>query len=242
METEHPETYGQKIAAVYDEWYSSVADGCIDFLSGLANGGRVLELGIGTGRLAIPLKRRGIEISGIDASEAMVERLRKKNGAESIPVVIGDFSEVPVEGQFELIFVAFNTFLALTTQLRQLKCLENVAKHLSKEGHFVVEAFVPDVGRFSGGQSARVTSVLDHEVRLDLSKHDPVKQQVVSQHLVLSEKGIRMYPVTIRYVWPSELDMMALVAGLRLQDRWEDWTKIAFAASSGKHVSVYKLL
>jgi SAM-dependent methyltransferase len=239
METEHPETYGQMIAAVYDIWYSSVADGCIDFLSGLANGGKVLELGIGTGRLAIPLKRRGIDISGIDASEAMVERLRKKDDAESILAVIGDFSEVPVEGQFELIFVAFNTFFALTTQERQLKCLENVAKHLSMQGHFVIEAFVPDIGRFSGGQSARVTSILDHEVRMDVSQHDPVKQQVTSQHLVLTEKGIMMYPVSIRYVWPSELDMMALVAGLRLQNRWEDWTKMAFAPSSGKHVSVY---
>lgn len=236
------ETYGQRIADIYDDWYSSPEASSIALLSELSRHGRALELGIGTGRIALPLKRQGIDISGIDASPAMVEKLRMKPEGKDIPVTIGDFSKVPVEGLFDMIFVVFNTFFALTTQELQLECLQNVATHLSKNGSFLIEAFVPDLGRFDRGQTVRATDVRENEVRIEVSKHDPLTQQVTSQHVVLTEKGVQLYPVTVRYAWPSELDMMARVAGMKLVNRWCDWVRTPFSASSGRHVSVYGLL
>jgi len=241
MEKYNAETYGQRIADIYDDWYPSPEGPSIALLSELSHHGRALELGIGTGRIALPLKSHGIDISGIDASPAMVEKLRMKPEGKDIPVTIGDFSEVPVEGLFDLIFVVSNTFFALTTQKLQLKCLENVARHLTKNGSFLIEAFVPDLDRFDRGQTVRATDVRENEVRIEISKHDSLKQQVTSQHVVLTEKGVRFYPVTIRYAWPSELDMMARVAGLKLVNRWCDWVRTPFSANSGRHISVYEL-
>jgi SAM-dependent methyltransferase len=237
----HPALYGDLIAAVYDEWYPAPEEESIQFLSRLAQGGRTLELGIGTGRLAIPLKTIGVNIEGIDVSTTMVNRLHEKPGGKDIPVRIGDFSELGVDGHYDLIFVVFNTFFGLPTQEMQLQCLKNVARHLNEKGRFVIEAFVPDMTRFIEGQSIRTTSVKDAEVRIDVSMHDAAKQQVVSQHVMLTEKGIKMVPVTIRYVWPSELDMMARVAGLKLRNRWEDWKETPFSSRSGRHVSLYGL-
>jgi hypothetical protein len=187
------------------------------------------------------LKTRGVNIEGIDVSTAMVEHLRGKPGGKDIPVRIGDFSELPVDGLYDLIFVVFNTFFSLPTQELQLQCLMNVAHHLNNKGRFAIEAFVPDMTRFADGQSIRTTSVKDDEVRIDVSMHDIANQQVISQHVVLTEKGIRMVPVTIRYVWPSELDMMARIAGLRLRNRWEDWKETPFRSKSGRHISLYGL-
>lgn len=242
MENYKAETYGKKIADIYDSWYSSVGESSIALLSDLARGGRVLELGIGTGRIAIPLKEKGIDIYGIDASPSMVEKLRAKPAGDDIPVTIGDFSDVSVEGKYDLIFIVFNTFFSLTTQESQLMCLQNVARHLTGEGLFLIEAFVPDLGRFDRGQSVRVTDVCENEVRIDISKHDPLLQRVTNQHVVLSEKGVRLFPVVLRYAWPSELDMMARVAGLKLVDRWEDWERKPFSSNSERHISVYGLL
>ncbi len=233
------DTYGEHVADIYDEWYGAYDEAAIATLGELARGGRALELGIGTGRVALPLQQKGVKVHGIDASAAMLARLRAKPGGESIPVTIGNFAEVAVDGEFSLIYILFNTFFALLTQDEQIRCCENAARHLSPEGVFVIEAFVPDMTRFSGGQSIRVVNVGGDEVRLDATQLDPVNQCLASQHVVLTEQGVRLYPVKLRYVWPSELDLMARLAGMRLQQRWGNWEHGAFSASSGKHVSVY---
>jgi SAM-dependent methyltransferase len=234
------ETYGQRIAGIYDQWYAGYDSATIETLKELAGGGRALELGIGTGRIALPLQELGVAVEGIDASEAMVAKLREKPGGDSIPVTLGDFADVAVDGQYALIYVLFNTFYALLTQEAQLRCFQNVARHLAPRGSFVVEAFVPDLGRFSGQQTVRATRVGDDEVQLDASQLDPVTQQISSQHVVLTEQGVRLYPVKLRYAWPAEFDLMARLAGLQLRHRWGNWRKEPFAEDSGKHISVFE--
>lgn len=242
MDNYREETYGERIAGIYDEWYSEVDQDAIARLSELAQGGGALELGIGTGRIALPLQRSGIAVQGIDASHAMVAKLHTKPGGEKISVTIGNFADVNVEGRFHLIYVLFNTFFALLTQEEQLRSIHNVAQHLEPQGFFLVEAFVPDLSRFSGQQAVRAVSIQENEVRLDASQHDPVSQLITSQHMVLTEQGIRLYPVKLRYVWPSELDLMARLAGLVRKHRWGNWRKEEFSADSGKHISVYQAM
>ncbi|MFA4987300.1 MAG: class I SAM-dependent methyltransferase [Candidatus Brocadiia bacterium] len=234
------DTYGEKIAHIYDEWYPTCDTVAVQTLCELARGGKVLELGIGTGRFALPLRERGVDIHGIDASPAMVAKLRAKPGGSEIPVTMGNFADVAVEGKYSLVFIAFNTFFALLTQEEQVRCFCSVSDHLAPGGMFLVEAFVPDLSRFAGGQAFRTVGVDDGEVRLDASLHDPMLQQVVSQHIVINENGIKLYPVNLRYAWPSELDLMAQLAGLNLKNRWANWDKSPFTASSGKHISVYE--
>jgi len=226
------------MAAIYDERYREVEEGMIDLLVGLAAGGRALELGIGTGRVALPLADRGVEVHGIDASEAMVARLRAKAGGESLPVTLGDFAEVAVEGRFALIYVVFNTFFALLTQEKQVQCFQNVAQRLIPEGVFLLEVFVPDLGRFDRGQTVRAVRVGIDDVDLDVTQLDPVLQQITNQHVLLSERGVRLYPVKLRYAWPAELDLMAQIAGLRLAERWENWQRSPFSSGSRRHISV----
>lgn len=240
MNNYHEETYGERIAGIYDEWYPDVDEAAVDTLAELASGGRALELGIGTGRVALPLQQRGIEVHGIDASEAMVARLRAKPGGERIPVTTGNFADVAVDGQFSLIYVLFNTFFGLLTQDEQVRCFENVARHLTSEGAFVLEAFVPDPGRFDAGQTVRATRVGTDEVELELSQVDPVSQQVTTQHVLLSERGVRLFPVKLRFAWPAELDLMARLAGLRLWQRWDGWKRAPFSGESKQHISVYR--
>lgn len=239
MDNYRDDTYGERIAGVYDDWYDEYDDATVTTLRELAQGGRALELGIGTGRVALPLQRVGVPVQGIDSSEAMIARLRSKPGGSSIPIQIGNFADVAVEGQFSLIYVLVNTFFALLTQEEQVRCFHNVARHLSAGGSFVIEAFVPDLGRLTGRQVVRVGSIGEHEVHLDVSQHDPADQQIAVQHVVLSEKGVRLYPVKLRYAWPTELDLMARLAGLTLKHRWGDWRKGAFSADSKTHISVY---
>jgi SAM-dependent methyltransferase len=234
------ETYGERIADVYDQWYSKFDPSAIQTLAELAHGGKVLELGIGTGRIAIPLLNTGLTVHGIDASESMVARLRAKPGGERIPVSIGNFADVSVDGQYALIYVVFNTFYALLTQDEQMRCFQNVAKHLAYDGVFVIEAFVPDLKRFIGGQAIRVTRIELNEVQVDVSQLEPDAQVITSQHIVLTEHRNRLYPVKLRYVWPVEMDLMARLSQLQLKERWSDWGKTQFTADSGKHVSVYE--
>lgn len=234
------ETYGERIAGVYDQWYSEFDPATIQVLAELAHGDRALELGIGTGRIAIPLFNSGVTVHGIDASASMVSKLRSQPGGESIPVIMGNFADVPVDGQYSLIYVVFNTFYCLLTQDEQIRCLQNVARHLASDGVFVLEAFVPDLTRFPAGQAMRVTRIGDNEVQLDASQVELDKQVITSQHVVLTEQGTRFYPVKIRYVWPSELDLMARLSQLRLRERWSDWGKSRFATESRMHVSVYE--
>jgi SAM-dependent methyltransferase len=240
MDSYQEGTYGERIAGIYDEWYAEYDKATIETLRELAQGGRALELGIGTGRIALPLQDSGVAVDGIDASEAMITKLRSKPGGDQIRVALGNFADVAVEGQYVLVYVLFNTFFALLTQEEQVRCFRNVARHLGPQGRFVVEAFVPDLSRFSGQQAVRTTGVSENRVLLDASRLDPVTQQVASQHVVLSEQGIRLYPVKLRYAWPAELDLMAQLAGLELRHRWGDWQKAAFSADSGKHISVYE--
>jgi SAM-dependent methyltransferase len=241
MEGYGPATYGDRIADTYDELYAETldTDRAVEALAELAEGGPVLELAIGTGRLALPLSERGLEVHGIDVSERMVARLRAKPGGDAIPVTMGDFAEVPVEREFALIFVAFNTLFGLLTQEDQVRCFVNVAKHLAEGGVFVVEAFVPDLARFDRGQRAQVTQVDANSVMFDASRHDPVEQRIDSQQVVISEDGTKLYPVSIRYAFPSELDLMARLAGLELRERWGGWTREPFTVESSRHVSVY---
>lgn len=235
-------TYGDRIAERYDTWFSFAAEteAAVEFLAGLAGDGRALELGIGTGRVALPLAARGVPVRGIDASARMVEQLRAKPGGRDLPVMIGDFADVAVDGTFALIYVANNTFFGLRTQEEQVRCFERVAEHLEPGGAFVIDAFAPDLTRFDRGQRVNVAGIDTSEVRLDVNMHDALQQQIVGHHVVLTERGAEFYPVQIRYAWPSELDLMARLAGLRLAERFGGWRREPFTAASTRHISVYR--
>ena len=189
--------------------------------------------------MALPLAARGVEVHGVDASAAMVERLRAKPGGEAIPVTFADFADVPVEpveGGYPLVYVVFNTFFALLTQEDQVRCFAGVAGHLAPGGAFVLTAFVPDLTMYSGGQSVRATHLGLEQVRLDAARHDPVTQRVDFQHVLVTGDGIRL---TVRYAWPSSwTDGPA--GRLRLRERWGGWRRELFDAASGLHVSVYE--
>lgn len=238
-------TYGDRIADAYDQLIpahvAATTDASVDFLSSIAKRPRALELGIGTGRVAIPLRERGFEVSGIDASPAMVKKLRAKKGGGAIPVEIGDFADVKVRGRFPLIYVAFNTFFALLTQDAQLRCFERVARRLTSDGLFVISAFVPDLARFDRGQRVGATHVDLDMVSLEATQHDPAAQILISAHVVITERCTRLYPVKLRYAFPSELDLMARLAGMRLRERFGGWSREPFGPSSASHVSVYEL-
>jgi SAM-dependent methyltransferase len=237
-----PSAYGDRFADIYDERPEVLAldtDAAVAFLAEHAGGGPVLELAVGTGRIAVPLAERGIDVHGIDASEAMVARLRSKPGGERIPVTIGDFADVPVEGRYTLVYVVFNTLFALQTQEAQVRCFENVAAHLADDGVFVVEAFPPDLTRFDRDQRTETMQIgLDH-AWLALARHHPAEQRVQGQHVSLGEEGVRFYPVYIRYAYPSELDLMARLAGLRLRDRFDGWEGKPYTGRTQSGVSVY---
>ncbi len=235
-------TYGERIAEMYDDWYTGLdAEAAAESLAGLVGRGPALELGIGTGRVALPLVRRGVEVHGIDASESMVARLRAKPDGDAIPVTIGDFAAaLDVEGEYSLIFAAFNTVFCLLTQEDQLRCFQGVARRLAADGLFVIEAFVPDLSRFDRHQRVGLEGFDPDGARIEISRHDPVRQQVESRHVVLTERGARFYPLKIRYAWPSELDLMARLAGLELRERWSDWRRRPFTRESTAHVSVYE--
>jgi len=236
-----PAFYGDRWAEVYDEHFGSRdADAAVEFLASLAGGGPALELAVGTGRVALPLMARGIGVAGVDASAEMVQRLRAKPGGEAVPVTIGDMADVPVSGQFALVYLVFNTLFGLLTQERQAVCFRNVARVLGPGGAFVIECFVPDLTRFDRGQRVQALDVTEDAVTFELSRHDPVRQRVTAQTVTIDADGIRTRPVAIRYSWPSELDLMAAQADLRLTERYSDWDRRPFDAASGGHVSVYR--
>jgi SAM-dependent methyltransferase len=212
----------------------------LSFLAELAGRGPVLELAVGTGRIALPLAERGIEVHGIDASEAMVARMRSKPGGDRVPVTIGDFAEVSIEGRYALVYLVFNTLFALQTQEAQIRCFANVEAHLAEGGAFVVEAFVPDLTRFDRDQRVETQRVGLEEVWLGASRHYPVEQRVETTHVLMRDDGIRVYPVQLRYAFPPELDLMAQLAGLQLRARFGGWKGESFTAASGLHVSIYE--
>ena len=233
-------TYGDRIADQYDAMHPAIDQEAIELLGELASGGPVLELGIGTGRIALPLAAHGLKVQGVDASEAMVARLRVKPGGEDIPVRIADFREFDLGEKFALIFVAFNTIFALQSQEEQVQCFRTVARHLQPDGCFLIEAFVPDLARFDRDQRVSVRSIDSDSAMLELSRHDPVLQRVESQLVHVSSRGVQLYPVQLRYAWPSELDLMARLADLTLIHRWANWRREPFGATSGFHLSVYR--
>jgi SAM-dependent methyltransferase len=239
------ETYGERWASIYDEWvaglgYIADVDTVAGRLAELANGGSALELAIGTGRVALPLAEMGVQVQGIDISEAMVSKLREKPGGGDIPVSMGDFADVGVEGRFRLVYLVFNTIFALLTQEDQVRCFANVARHLTDDGVFVLEAFLPDVTRFDRGQRMEALDIgVDRMVLLG-SKHDPATQTIEVLQVVLQEgQTPRTYPVRLRYAYPAELDLMARLGGLRLRDRWGGWDREPFSAAGPRHISVY---
>jgi SAM-dependent methyltransferase len=234
-------TYGDAIADVYDDWYQDLFDveGTADLLAALGDGGRVLELAIGTGRVALPLARRGVDVHGVDASERMVAKLRAKPGGDRIPVTLGNFVDVPVEGPFRLIYLLFTTLFALPSQAEQIRCLRETAARLEPGGSFVMDAFVPDLTRYRNNQTLTAERVGINEVRLDASRHDPVEQRIESSHVLITNDSVRLFPVSVRYAWPAELDAMAMVAGLHLVNRWANYDRSPFTATSTRHVSVY---
>src|SRR5215212_5500295 len=240
MEDKVEEVYNQRCADVYDQWFGYFDEAAVDVLEGLAGGGRVLELGIGTGTVALPLAARGVEVHGIDASPEMVAALRAKPGGAALPVSMGDFAGVDVEGEFSLVYVVYNTLFALQTQEEQVRCFRNVTARLAPGGAFVVEAFVPDLAQLSTGQGVRLLHMTEERVGIRVFQHDPVGQKLKSRHVVFNEGGARVFPVEVRYAWPPELDLMARLAGLRLRARWGDWRRGEFGAKSEKHVSVYE--
>jgi hypothetical protein len=233
-------SFGEDDAATYDDSNRGDEAATVAFLEQLARGGPALELAIGTGRIALPLAARGVQVDGIDFSEAMVARLRAKPGGDQIAVTIGDFADVPVPGAYRLIYVVYNTLFNLLTQDDQVRCFEHVAAHLTDDGLFVVEAFVPTyLTRLRDDQYVDAERVEVDQVRLDVGRHDPVAQILDETHVTLSSAGVRLQPIVTRYAWPSELDLMARLAGLRLQDRWSGWEHEPFTGTSQGHVSVY---
>jgi SAM-dependent methyltransferase len=235
--------YGDRMADLYDELptHPPDADAAAACLAALADGGPALELGVGTGRIALPLAARGVAVNGVDASEAMVAKLRAKPGGDRIPVTIGDFADVPVDGhdRFSLIFIVYNTFFALCDSDAQRRCFEHVAEHLVAGGRFLIEAFVPDPSRFVHDQHIEVRHVGIDSVVLSASRHDGATQRVDSMLVRLEDGDVRTWPVRLRYSYPAELDLMAEMAGLRLEHRWGGWEREPFTGDSIKHVSVY---
>jgi SAM-dependent methyltransferase len=242
MEGYGRESYGDRGADLYDEWYQDLPGtrDCVERLAELAGRGPVLELGIGTGRLALPLAERGLRVHGVDSSSAMLARLRSKPGGERIHASIGDMAEIAIPGPFSLVFVAVNTILLLSSQEDQVRCFASVAERLAPGGVFVVEAQLPDPELFRQRQSLRVRRVTVDSVMLAASRFDPATQRMESQHVQLSQEGVRMVPGVLRWAWPSELDLMARLAGLRLRERWGGWRREPFTATSDWHVSVYE--
>jgi SAM-dependent methyltransferase len=235
--------FGERVAQRYDEssadmFQSAVVDPVVDLLADLAGHGAALELGIGTGRIALPLARRGIRVHGIDLSEAMVARLRAKPGGRQIGVTIGDFATTTVEGRFTVAYLVFNTIMNLTTQDGQIACFQNVAAHLEPGGCFVIEVMVPALQRLPPGETIRAFNL--SATRLGFDEYDVASQGLISHHYTVVDGNLEVYSPPFRYVWPSELDLMARLAGMTPRERWSGWQREPFTSDSTKHVSVWE--
>jgi SAM-dependent methyltransferase len=239
-----PTAYGASgIADEYDDLYADEweTDAAVDRIAELAPGGKVLELGIGTGRLAIPLSARGVEVHGVDASEEMVTKLRAKPGGDRIPVVIGDFADVDAGQGFTLVVLAVNTIFALPDQQAQVACFANAARHLLGGGAFVIEAWIPDIGAFRNNRLVRPRVMGAGRISIETAELDPVEQMMRTTQAVFTHGSVRLYPANHRYAWPAELDLMAQLAGFRREARWADWSGTPFTSESRAHVSLYRL-
>jgi len=237
-----PTAYGDAWSGAYDRLYGARDDPAtvVAALQRLNDGRTVLEMGIGTGRLAIPLADAGFDVVGIEASPAMVDALRAKATSEAIDVVLGDFVTVRLERRFDTVLIAFSTLFLLPDQEAQLACLATAAAHLAPGGAVVVEAFVPDHARWDHGRRLALSRWDEAGVELEAARHDRAAQRIDVRYLLLAADGIRERPLELRYAWPSEIDLMARAAGLRLTDRWEDWAGSPYGPTSDAHVSVYR--
>jgi SAM-dependent methyltransferase len=235
--------FDERVAASYDrldgeEFDPTVIETIVDFLVERAGAGRALELGIGTGRIALPLAQRGVPVHGIDLSRAMVARLRAKPGGDAIGVTIGDFATTRVDGSFSLAYLVFNTIMNLTTQAAQVACFCNVAAHLEPGGCFVIEVGIPSLRRLPPGERFRAYHV--GETRWDIDEFDVAVQGLVSHHVAIVDGRLERDSIPLRYVWPSELDLMAHLAGMSLRERWAGWKREPFTSDSDTHVSVWE--
>ena len=235
--------FDERIAARYDAMSAdmfepSVLDPAVQFLADLARDGAALELGIGTGRLALPLSERGVRVHGIDVSPPMVERLRAKPGAHAVGVTIGDFATTRVDGSFRLVYLVFNTIMNLVTQDEQVACFRNAAAHLEPGGCFVIEVGVPALQRLPPGETVRAFTV--SPTRLGFDEYDLAAQILYSHHYWVEDGRLETFSAPYRYVWPSELDLMARLAGMTLRERWSDWRRAPFTSDSTSHVSVWQ--
>ena len=232
--------FGPAVAARYDDEPRGDEEETVACLARLAGNGPALELAIGTGRVALPLAATGVHVDGIEVSRAMVDRLRAKPGGDVLDVTIGDFADVPVEGRYPLVYLVFNTLFNLLTQDEQVRCFANVAEHLSDDGVFLVEAFVPTwLHRLRDDQYVDAERIEADRVTLDVGRHDPVAQILDESHVTFADGAVRVSPIVCRYAWPAELDLMARLAGLRLLSRYGGWCGEPFTATSRQHVSVW---
>lgn len=234
--------YGERIAEIYGDRYktpdpSHAIKAITEFCSTRPE--PILELGIGTGRIALPVSDCGIEVHGIDASQSMLSRLREKDVERRIKAEIGDFREIRMPGPYSLIYAAWNTFFFLRTQDEQIQCFRNAAKLLTSTGCFAIECFVPDMNRLKNNQSFETLSAESNHVWLAASTHQAIEQTISRTEIFIDATTTNCYPVHMRYAWPSEIDLMARLAGLRLSSRWGDWDKSLFTSSSTKHVSFF---
>jgi SAM-dependent methyltransferase len=240
MTTNH---FDEPVAARYDAdtvamFDPELLDPTVSFLADLAGPGPVLELGIGTGRVALPLRARGVEVHGIDLSPEMVAQLHAKPGGADLDVVIGDFVTTTVRGAFMLAYLVFNTITNLTTQDEQVACFGNVARHLAPGGRFVIECYIPELRRLPPGESIHPFDVT--ATHLGFEEYDLATQIAFSHHYWLEDGTMRTFSAPFRYVWPSELDLMARLAGMTLQERWGSWGRAPFTSESRSHVSVWQ--
>lgn len=237
-------TWDQDIAEVYDKTYAagftpSVLEPIVGLLDELAAGGQVLEFAVGTGRVALALSERGVSVQGIELSPHMVEQMRIKTGANAVPVTLGDMSSTRVPGAFNLVYLVANTIMNVTTQEEQVAVFANAATHLQPGGHFVVEVIVPQLRRVPAGETARVFTLEPDHVGIE-TFDDPVDQVAWSHHWMEVDGRLVRHAAPYRYVWPSELDLMANVTGFHRKVRWADWDRQPFTATSASHVTVYE--
>ena len=235
--------FDERIAAKYDEtddeeFDRDVIDQTVDFLADLAGSGRALELGIGTGRVALPLARRGVPVHGIDLSTAMVARLHAKAGGNDIVVTMGDFATTTVDGSFSLVYLVCNTIMNLTTQEAQVACFRNAAAHLAPGGCFVIKVMVPELQRLPPGETFQVFR--GSETYWGIDEYDVANQGLISHHIEIVDGNVEAVSMPFRYAWPAEYDLMAQLAGMRLRDRWGGWKREPFTSESRKHVSVWE--
>ncbi|AYF31747.1 SAM-dependent methyltransferase [Micromonospora tulbaghiae] len=235
-----PGLFGRLWAATYDGPGNPDPAPAVDFLAPLADGGPVLELAVGTGRVALPLAARGIAVEGVEASPEMVAHLRAKPGGADMPVTVGDMADVPVAGPYRLVFLVFNTLFNLVSEERQAACFRNVARVLAPGGAFVIETFVPDPADFDRDEQVQVREVTEDSATIRMHRYDRAAQTFVRQTVTFDADGVHLKPFAMRYAWPEQIDELAERAGLRLTERYADWDRSPFDADSRSHISVYR--